>query len=65
MYTYFLVALAVLLILSLLWLNRRLHAATTSNRINADRITRDFIGVVAACAALGVVLHLLFRGSPG
>lgn len=59
MYTFLLVAILGLLVLALVVLNRRLHAATTSNRINADRITWDFVGVVAACAALGVVIHLL------
>lgn len=59
MYTFLLATTALSLVLALVVLNRRLHAATTSNRINADRITWDFVGVVAACAALGMVLHLL------
>lgn len=59
MYTFPLVALAAVCVLALVVLNRRLLAVTASNRINADRITRDFVGVVAACAALGVVLQLL------
>lgn len=59
MYTFLLVALAMLLILALVVLNRRLHAAITSNRLNADRITWHIVGIVAACAGIGVALQLL------
>jgi len=59
MTTFLLASIVALLLLALVALNRRLHAAIVSPKINADRITRDFVWVVVASAALGVVLKLL------
>lgn len=59
MYTFLLVALAAVFVLALVVLNRRLHAAITSNRLNADRITWHIGGIVAACAGVGIALQLL------
>lgn len=59
MCTAFLLVALVFVIVLIWWLNRRLHAAFKSNRLNTRKIGWLFAGVVAACAAMGVVLQLL------